>query len=130
MTNSNPVSTPGESSLSRERRDLLETLRAHRGFLCQTASGLTDDQARQRSTVSALTVGGLIRHVAETERGWAQFMSGAGLPGSDVAVDWSNVRDERLAQGMADFRSHFEAEIAPASQQIGYISAALTQPAR
>jgi uncharacterized damage-inducible protein DinB len=78
------------TTLSRERLDLLEALRAHRAFLRSTADGLTDDQARQRPTVSELTIGGIIKHVAETERGWAQFMSGAGLPGSEVEIDWSN----------------------------------------
>src|SRR3954451_5758261 len=90
MTNSDPDHATNESTLSGERRDLLESLRAHRGFLRQTATGLTDEQARKRSTVSALTVGGLIRHVADVESGWAQFMSGSGMPGSDVVVDWSN----------------------------------------
>ena len=78
------------TNLTRERADLLETLQAHRGFLRQTADGLTDDQARQRSTVSELTIGGLIKHVSETESGWAEFMSGAPLPGSDLEIDWSN----------------------------------------
>ena len=76
------------TNLSRERADLIEALQAHRGFLRHTAEGLTDEQARQRSTVSELTIGGLIKHVASTESGWADFMTGAGMPGSDV--DWSN----------------------------------------
>jgi len=77
------------TELSRERADLIETLQAHRGFLRHTAEGLTDEQARRRSTASELTIGGLIKHVAATEAGWADFMSGAGLPGSGDA-DWSN----------------------------------------
>jgi hypothetical protein len=76
--------------LTPERHDLLEALAAHRGFLRQTVQGLTDEQARLRSTVSELTLGGLIKHVASTEEGWAQFMAGGGLPGSDVEMDWSN----------------------------------------
>jgi uncharacterized damage-inducible protein DinB len=47
------------------------------GFLAQaryglrlTAYGLTPEQLRARSTVSPLTVGGLIKHVASTEEGW------------------------------------------------------------
>ena len=78
------------TTLTRERLDLLETLQAHRAFLRSTADGLTDDQARLRSTVSELTIGGLIKHVAEVEQSWAQFMTGAGMPGSDVEIDWSN----------------------------------------
>jgi uncharacterized damage-inducible protein DinB len=78
------------TTLSRERRDLIETLQTHRAFLRRTVEGLTDDQARRRSTTSELSAGGLIKHVAETERGWAAFMTGAGLPGSDAEIDWSN----------------------------------------
>lgn len=108
--------TTNTTSRSRERADLLETLQTHRAFLRQTAAGLTDEQARRRSTVSELTIGGLIKHVAETERGWAEFMTGAGLPGSDV--DWSNpdpamfeayatgfqlLADETLAGALAEY---------------------------
>jgi uncharacterized damage-inducible protein DinB len=57
-----------------ERDDLLESLAAHRSFLLHTVRGLTDDQARQRTTVSELTLGGLIKHVARTEQGWVDFI--------------------------------------------------------
>ena len=57
-----------------ERDDLLESLAAHRGFLRHTVAGITDEQARQRLTVSELTLGGLIKHVAKTEEGWAKFI--------------------------------------------------------
>jgi uncharacterized damage-inducible protein DinB len=57
-----------------ERADLLETLTKHRGFLCQTVQGLTDEQAAKRTTVSELCLGGLIKHVAEVEAGWADFI--------------------------------------------------------
>jgi hypothetical protein len=57
-----------------ERDDLLESLTAHRGFLRHTVQGITDEQARQRLTVSELTLGGLIKHVAKTEKGWADFI--------------------------------------------------------
>ncbi len=57
-----------------ERDDLLESLATHRGFLLRTVQGLTDDQARLRTTVSELTLGGLIKHVARVERGWVDFI--------------------------------------------------------
>jgi hypothetical protein len=57
-----------------ERADLLEALAAHRGFLLHTVEGLTDDQARQRTTVSELTLGGLVKHVAVTEEAWVTFI--------------------------------------------------------
>jgi uncharacterized damage-inducible protein DinB len=57
-----------------ERDDLLESLSARRGFLLRTVQGLTDKQARHRSTVSELTLGGLIKHVATVEKGWVDFI--------------------------------------------------------
>ena len=59
-----------------ERDDLLESLTAHRKFLLRTVQGLTDDQARQRTTVSELTLGGLIKHVARMEQRWGDFVVG------------------------------------------------------
>ncbi|MET9271067.1 DinB family protein [Kribbella sp. NPDC003557] len=59
-----------------ERGDILDFLGKHRYFLRHTAQGLTDDQARTRSTISELTVGGLIKHVSATEQHWAEFAQG------------------------------------------------------
>lgn len=57
-----------------ERADLLHSLARQRHFLRHTARGLTDEQAAQRTTASALCLGGLIKHVALTERQWARFI--------------------------------------------------------
>ncbi len=57
-----------------ERDDLLESLTAHRGFLLYAVKGITDEQARQRLTISELTLGGLVKHVAQTEKSWAEFI--------------------------------------------------------
>ena len=57
-----------------ERADLLESLATPRYFLRHTVQGLTDDQARERTTVSELTLGGLIKHVSMTEAQWARFV--------------------------------------------------------
>jgi uncharacterized damage-inducible protein DinB len=75
---------------TRERQDLLATLDKHRGFLRFTARNLTDAQAAQRTTVSVLTIGGLIKHVAETEHAWIQFaISGAAGMAASVG-DYEN----------------------------------------
>ena len=69
--------------LSAERSDLLETLTRHRGFLCQTTRGLSDDEARLRPTASQLSVGGIIKHVTRAESGWVDFiLSGPEAHGS------------------------------------------------
>lgn len=76
-----------------ERADLLEALRRHREFLRFTVQGLDDAQAAQRTTVSELTLGGLIKHVAATESQWADFIVNGPTPRPDVdwdTVDWQN----------------------------------------
>ncbi|RKT84726.1 Protein of unknown function [Saccharopolyspora antimicrobica] len=57
-----------------ERADILELLRAHRGFLRHTVQNLTEEQARSRPTKSELCLGGLIKHVTAVERNWADFI--------------------------------------------------------
>lgn len=50
-----------------EKLDLLHILADQRNLLRLTVSGITDEQARERSTVSELTLGALIKHVANAE---------------------------------------------------------------
>lgn len=69
-----PVNGPAGDGLTGERADLVEALRAHRGFLRRTVEGLSDDQARLRPTVSELSLGGLVKHVALVEDSWARFI--------------------------------------------------------
>jgi uncharacterized damage-inducible protein DinB len=59
-----------------ERADLLEALGQQRYFLRHTVQGLTDEQAGSHPTVSELSLGGLIKHVAATEASWARFIVG------------------------------------------------------
>ncbi|MEU5389326.1 MULTISPECIES: DinB family protein [Kitasatospora] len=64
------------TDLTGERADLLAALDKQRGFLRYTVRGLTDEQARQRTTVSELTLGGLVKHVAGVEERWLRFAVG------------------------------------------------------
>ncbi len=63
-----------EDTGSGERHDLLETLAKHRGFLRHAVEGVTDEQARSHPTVSELSLGGLVKHVARVETNWANFI--------------------------------------------------------
>ena len=58
-----------------ERRELIGALVKHRGLLVRTLRGISDEQARLRPTVSALCLGGLIKHVTTMEEGWANFIT-------------------------------------------------------
>jgi hypothetical protein len=83
--------------LSRERRDLLDLLDTHRRFLIRTTLDLTDDQATSRPTVSELSIGGIIKHVAETEHQWSTFMTG-GVDAFDSEA-WTDIDWEAIAAG-------------------------------
>jgi len=61
-------------ALDAERAELLETLATHRRFLRHTVGGLTDEQVSRRTTVSELTLGGLVKHVTRTEEAWIDFV--------------------------------------------------------
>jgi hypothetical protein len=71
-----------------ERADLLQSLARHRGFLRFTVRGLTDEQAARRPTVSALSLGGLIKHVAATEKAWLDFVVGGAEALLGDADEW------------------------------------------
>lgn len=90
---------------STERTDLLETLGKHRFFLRHTVAGLTDEQARTRPTASALTLAGLVKHVADTEEGWAAFATGGAAAMAAVEGDGEvdhSAGDPRFLLGPAD----------------------------
>ncbi|MFF1637666.1 DinB family protein [Streptomyces sp. NPDC058246] len=68
------TATTPPSTLDAERLDLLAALATARSTLINTTRGLSDEQAGKRPTVSALCLGGLIKHVASTEEGWMRFV--------------------------------------------------------
>lgn len=63
-----------EGTLTGEHADLLESLTRQRGFLRYTVRDLTDEQAAQRTTASALCLGGIIKHVTLVEGRWFNFI--------------------------------------------------------
>jgi uncharacterized damage-inducible protein DinB len=92
------------AELDAERSDLLAMLAQHRQFLRYTTRDLTDEQARTRTTVSELTLGGLIKHVTDVERSWARFIvegpSALGDASAMTEADWARRADEfRLLDG-------------------------------
>src|SRR5690606_7498582 len=71
------VTTPPAASPSRrERDDLAGLLERQRSVLRCTTAGLDDDRATRRTTVSELTLAGLVKHVAATERAWIALAGG------------------------------------------------------
>lgn len=83
-----------------ERQDLVDALRKHRALLHGTATQLTDEQATATPTVSTLSIAGLVKHVAATEREWCRFVTEgpAEVPDIDwTAIDWSAPPPEVVA---------------------------------
>ena len=89
-----------ERILTGERADLLDLLTKQRNFLRYTVRDLTDDQARQHPTVSALCLAGVIKHVSAVERDWVDFIV-AGPAGMAMSP-------ERMATWASEFQ--FEAD--------------------
>ena len=73
-----------------ERQEFIGALAKHRGLLVRTLRGISDEQARLRPTVSALCLGGLIKHVTAMEQSWSNFITegttAMGGAGADAAV--------------------------------------------
>jgi hypothetical protein len=85
---SNPPTESTPQAGTGERADLVDVLRRHRSLFLRPMAGLTDEQARLTPTVSALSLGGLVKHVAAVERQWASFVVDGP---AETAVDWANV---------------------------------------
>jgi uncharacterized damage-inducible protein DinB len=77
----NPPSTDTETEA------LLAYLVQQRDGLTYAAFGLTEQQLRAKPTRSALSVGGLMKHAALTERGWVAILQGESRMGEDAYLD-------------------------------------------
>ena len=62
---------------SGERQSLIEFLRFNQNAFFAVAYGLTDEQARSTPSVSALSIGGLIKHAAGVQTGWVARVAAA-----------------------------------------------------
>lgn len=99
-TSSPSAATAAHQPLDDERADLLAMLRRHRQFLRFTVRDLTDDQARQRTTVSGLCLGGIVKHVTGAERSWVNFI----LEGPSAMPDFENMTEADFAAREDQFR--------------------------
>lgn len=111
-----------------ERDGLLTFLAQQRDALCASVLGLTDEQARATPAASDLSLGGLIKHSARTERRWVVAgIAGRPLPGLWPVEDWG--ADFRLDQDetLAGLLGYY-AETARLTEQILAEVADLGQP--
>jgi hypothetical protein len=74
-----PLPAEGDEFAASERVTLEAFLRYHRAVLARKAEGLTDEQARVAACPpSDMTLLGLVRHMADVERIWAQWLFAGG----------------------------------------------------
>jgi uncharacterized damage-inducible protein DinB len=96
-------------TLTRERLDLIETLDKHRGFLRFTVRNLTDEQAVGRPTASALTLAGIVKHVAETESTWTRFIEQGPAAFGDASIEsWKSQWELQPGETLASVLAHYE----------------------
>ena len=76
-----------------EKRELLTILTDQRNLFRVTVRNLTEEQARARTTVSELTLGGLVKHLATGDRGTSKVIT---------------ERDENAALDMAKLAHNYE----------------------
>ena len=80
-TTTTPTTSP-------EREELVAIIEKQRGLFLVTVRGLSDEQARLTPTVSALSLGGLVKHLASTVTTWLDFVEDG--PQQPVGIDWSD----------------------------------------
>lgn len=100
---------PGNTAMIKDEREgLLAFLEQQRQAVRYSAHGLTDEQARATPTAGSLSIGGLIKHLATTERGWIDMVVQRRRPeNSDAEAYFRNFRlgpDETLAGVLALYR--------------------------
>ena len=88
-----------------ERELLLAFIAQQRDGVRYAAFGLTDEQARVTPTASALSIGGLVVHVTQMERGWMDTVlqrEGAGTDEDSYESGFRLDADQTLAEALAD----------------------------
>jgi Protein of unknown function (DUF664) len=117
--------TAGEKTLTGERADLVASLDRHRYFLRNTLRGLNDEQGAQRTTVSELTLGGLIKHVTATEQQWVRFIqegrSAMAFDHQDEAVitAWTNTFRMLPGETLAGILAEYEKVASRTDELVG-----------
>jgi uncharacterized damage-inducible protein DinB len=101
---------PGQApALTDERELLLAYIAQQRDGIRYAAHGLTEAQARLTPSASALSIGGLLKHVATMERGWIDLALQRQHPTSqpEVAARYDEgfrlLPHETLAAALADY---------------------------
>jgi uncharacterized damage-inducible protein DinB len=115
-------------TLTGERADLLAVLAEHRGLFRFTVQGLTDEQAKLKTTASALTLGGLIKHVANVEASWMRFIQDGPAAMHSGEESWAD--QHRMVEGetLAGLLERYTEIAAKTDELIATVDLDATQP--
>ncbi|MFE6913264.1 DinB family protein [Streptomyces rubiginosohelvolus] len=113
ISSAGPAGPADGSPRTGERQDLLAMVADQRTNFLYAVAGLTDEQARTRSTVSELTLGGIVKHLADVQRSWLSVIDGTAAPEvgwADLDPDGNRMtEDETLAGHLDAFHAAAEA---------------------
>jgi uncharacterized damage-inducible protein DinB len=100
-----------------DRSALCEFLAFHQSAYFAVSYGLTDEQARSTPSVSALSIGGLVKHVTRMQRTWmARVAAAPGAPPHDtrpfneIAKEFGDQHVMRPDETLDELLQAFEAE--------------------
>lgn len=110
-----------------EREGLLGYLAQQRDAIRYSAHGLTDEQARQTPTAGTLSIGGLVKHVANVERGWMDTVLQRDRGADEAEGDYLDGFRLRPEETLAGALAHYE-EVAKETEAIIADIADLGQP--
>jgi uncharacterized damage-inducible protein DinB len=109
---------PGQAPIVGDERDSLRVfLEYHQSSYLALAYGLSDDQARSTPTVSALSIGGLIKHATGVQRGWMERVQAAPAfppqdprPFEEVVATYQDEYVMREDETLSDLLDKFKAQ--------------------
>jgi uncharacterized damage-inducible protein DinB len=92
--------------IQNERDGLLAFLEHQRNAVRNATYGLREDQARLQPTPSALSLGGLVKHLTQGERDWSGHIAGAptgGRPFDEYQAGFALSEDATLAGVLQEY---------------------------
>ncbi|MGH3559221.1 MAG: DinB family protein [Mycobacterium sp.] len=108
-----------------ERSALHEYLAYHQSAFFAVAYGLTDEQARSTPSVSALSIGGLVKHATGMQRTWMARVAAAPdapprdtRPFEEIAKEFGDQHVMRPDETLAGLLGAFEAQNAKSLQLV------------
>lgn len=142
VTDRKDTAMSAPTNLDGERTDLLAELDLARAAVRRRAEGLSDTQLGERPTASALCLGGLVKHVANTEDTWVRFLQGdpaamnfalpEGVSWEQIVTgtareypSWIVARQEEFSMGPDDTRTAILADYARVAERTAALIATL-----